>query len=190
MITANAIAAIDWLFEQSIRQHSTAGPEDICAIDIMPDAGPGSSQGKRHLVALTISSYLFRLVALFDFDTQEATTAHLARMAGKPDQQLDGQALGDAYAEMVNMICGGVNRGLAAVFRHSGMSTPFVLESTCAGYLPMLDPTQGRLLKVAINDSVRFDIMLCTCVAAGTTLDFHIDRHQIEDTSAGELELF
>lgn len=190
MITPDAIASIDRLFEKSIRDRSLAGPDDFCEVAIVPDVAPSAVEGKRHLVALTISSYLFRFVALFDFGRDAATLAHLAKLAHSPESALEGQALADAYAELVNMICGGVNRGLSTVFRHSGMSTPFVLESTCAGHLQILDPARYSTFKVTINGSVRFDVLLCVCLAPDTTLDFRVDRDEAEEAAAGELEFF
>jgi hypothetical protein len=189
MITPDAIAAIHWLFEKSIRDHSLSGPDDLCEVAVLPDV-TYSAGVNRHLVALTISSYLFRIVALFDFGQDSATLAHLAKLTHSSESALEGQALDDAYAELVNMICGGVNRGLSAVFRHSGMSTPFVLESTCAGYLKILEPTRCSTFRVTINGSVRFDLLLSICLASDTTLDFSIDRDEAEGSAAGELELF
>ena len=191
MITAKASASIDWLFEKSVRDNSVLDAGDRCVITAKAEMAAPVDGAKRQLVVLNISSYLFRLVALFDFATDAATMAHLARLSRTPDKALEGQALSDAYAELVNMICGAANRGLCAELQHAGMSTPFLLESSCARYLAALAPTRVKTYEVVINDAVRFDFTVCICVAQASTLDFDIDRTEKQETaSSGELELF
>lgn len=190
MITANASAAIDWLFEKAVRDNSVLGGEESCIVTRKAEMAAPVEEAKRQLVVLNISSYAFRIVALFDFGTDAATVAHLARLSRSGDKTLEGQALFDAYAEFVNMVCGAVNRGLCAELQHAGMSTPFLLESTCSRYVSVLGPTRVQAYEVAINDGVRFNFTVCVCVANATTLDFDIDRSENEAASSGELELF
>jgi len=121
MINANTSTAIDWLFEKSVRDNSVPGPEDHCVVTRTTEIPSTDEGAKRKLVVLNISSYVFRIVALFDFDSDAATTAHLAKIARRTDQTLEGQALLDAYTEFVNMICGAVNRGLSAARLDTGM---------------------------------------------------------------------
>jgi hypothetical protein len=187
MITPRASAAIDWLFEQAI--HDTCTPSDGSACVLTRLDAPPANEGKRQLMVLNISSYLFRLVALFDFALDEATAAHLS-----PDSRaaarLDGQALLDACAERVNMICGAVNRGLSATFWHAGMSTPLALESSCVQHVDILQPEQVSVSRIDIGTSVRFHLTVCVCPARGSTLDFDVDRTVATADAAGELELF
>lgn len=191
MITANASASIDWLFEKAVRDNSVPDAGDRCVVTAKPETAAPVDGTDRQLVVLNISSYVFRIVALFDFDTGAATAAHLARLLRRHDKELEGQALLDAYAELVNMICGAVNRGLCAEFQHPGMSTPFLLETSCARYLSALAPTRVKSYEVVINDAVRFDFTVCICVANASTLDFTIDRTEKQElASSGELELF
>lgn len=191
MITANASTSIDWLFEKSVRDNSVLDAGDRCIVTAKAEMAAPIDGANRQLVVLNISSYVFRLVALFDFATDAATVSHLARLSRSPDKALEGQALADAYAELVNMICGAVNRGLCAEFQHAGMSTPFLLETSCAHYLPALAPTRVKSYEVVINDAVRFDFTVCICVANASTLDFTIDRTEKQEVaSSGELELF
>ncbi len=135
MISAKASAAIDWLFEKSVRDTSTPGPEDHCRVIRKPEMDLPDDAEKRQLVVLNIASYVFRIVALFDFDTDTATTTYLAKMLRSKEAQLKDQALLDAYAEFVNMICGAVNRGLGEAFL-AGMSTPFSLKAPARGMCP------------------------------------------------------
>jgi hypothetical protein len=190
MISASATASIEWLFEKALRDNSILGPEDACVVRIKADMPPPVESATRRLVVLNIASYVFRIVALFDFDTNAATLAHLARIMRRGDEILDGRALLDAFGEFVNRVCGEVNRGLSANFRHAGMSTPFILEHTCLGYLSILKPSHVSSFEVTVNDAARFDVIVCICVDSETSLDFHVDRSAQEDAASGELELF
>lgn len=188
MISPRAHAALDWLFEKSVRDTCVIGPEDHCAVIRQPQIVPADEAAKRQLVVLNISSYLFRIVTLFDFDTDAATSAYLGRLV-RSKESLKDQALCDAYAEFVNMICGAVNRRLGEAFP-AGMSTPFLLENTCSRHVSLLAPARMQPFDVVINDSVRFNFTVCICMAEETVLDFDIDRSEPEDASSGELELF
>jgi hypothetical protein len=190
MITDKAKAAIEWLFEQAIRGNSTLEPGGQCLIHRRSESSVPPEDTRRHVVVLTISSYTFRVVALFNFPCDAAMVGHMARLSRSPDAQLAGQALADAFAEWVNMICGAANRGLCTRFRHVGMSTPAVLESTCPRHVGILNPEHTRLIEVQIDDTVRFELLLCVCVAAESTLDFDVDRTIPEADAGGELEMF
>lgn len=190
MITANTIAGIESLFVKSVQDSCVVELGDHCVVRHVESLDSPAESARRKLVVLNISSYVFRIVILFDFDTDAATIAHLAKIARSTEEKMEGQALLDAYAEFANMICGAVNRSLCAQFRHVGMSTPFFLESACVQYVSMLNPTQVQAFEVVINDSVRFDFTVCLCVADDVTLDFNVAHLEQADSSNGELELF
>lgn len=190
MITQSAIAGIEWLFEKAVRENSVSGPEDSCSLSKLAVAKEVKDNEKQHLVVLTISSYLFRIVALFQFNKDQATIEHMARLSRSQTPELDEQALVDAYAELVNMVCGAVNRGLGTPFPHIGMSTPYALESSCANYMAALQPQYTQHYEVSVGDSVRFNLSLCLCAGADTSLDFRIDTYEAEEEASGELELF
>lgn len=190
MISANAVNSIEWLFDKAIRDNSTPEPDDRCTVEVKSGMSPLVESAAHRLVVLNISSYAFRIVALFDFGTDAATLAHLAKIMHRGDETFERQALLDAFGEFTNRVCGEVNRGLTANFRHSGMSTPFILANSCLSYLSVLEPSQVRSFEVAINDTVRFEAIVCICVDSETSLDFQIDRSAQEETSSGELELF
>ncbi|WP_156970618.1 hypothetical protein [Andreprevotia chitinilytica] len=185
-MTPRAVAAIEWLFEQSIQDNIHAGSGENSRFDKRKITQ--AEQGERKLVVLNISSYLFRIVALFDFDSSPSTVQYLQRHSRSQD--LQGQLLLDAYAELVNMICGKVNRALCEAFRHAGMSTPFFLESSCAAYVDLLEPTHAQTYEVAIGDDVRFNLIVCICSSDDGQVDFDVDRTAQPEEIGGELELF
>lgn len=189
MISESAKSSIAWLFEEAIRDNSIADAGDHCKIKYSKATTP-QHHADGHLVVLSIASYMFRIVALFNFKKNAATTKHLAKISRCADQDLRGQALDDAYAELVNMICGEVNRGLRTDFHHSGMSTPFALESSCAQYVSILTPTEVQFYEVTINDDVTYDLIVCICTSGSACLDFVVDRSSKEKDTSGELELF
>ncbi|GAB2181459.1 hypothetical protein DLREEDagrD3_16820 [Denitratisoma sp. agr-D3] len=189
-ITPNSVAALEWLFEKSIKENSVTSTDDNCAVTRLNAPG-GTVEGKnRKLIVLNISSYTFRVVALFDFDLNDVTTEHLAKVLRSPKGDLKGQSLLDAYAEFVNMICGTVNRQLSSEFRHVGMSTPLFLDTECASYADILKPAQTMRFDVTVNEATRFKIAIFVCIAKNATLDFHVNRFDVAEASTGELELF
>lgn len=191
MIKPNAIASVRWLFEKAIRENSGSDIGASCEVTVSPGLGEEvEGDARRHLVVIGISSYLFRIVVLFDFDSSPETLAYLARCTGSESGALQGQLLADAYGELVNMICGAVKRALHEIFPHTGMSTPFVLESACAKYVCTLNPACSLSFAVRLNDGMNFHMTVCLCVAAGTVLDFSVDRSEREAESSGELEFF
>lgn len=190
MISQTAKTGIEWLFEKAVRANSISSAGDTCVLTKLPVDKPLSSNTNQQLVVLTISTYLFRIVTLFQFNDDAPTNEHMALMTRSQTPDLDAQALSDAYAELVNMVCGAVNRGLGVPFPHIGMSTPYVLESSCADYTAALEPECLQRYEVAINDSVRFNLTYCVCAGADTSLDFRIDTYEVQEESTGELELF
>lgn len=190
MISRDAREAIEWLFAKAIREHSTKDPADSCEIDVHAGRGATGDAPTSDLVVLNISSYLFRIVAFFEFERDSGMKAHLAGLLGLDERALDEHVLLDAYAEFVNMVCGAVNRGLSAHF-HAGMSTPFFLESACVDHVAILHPTETLSLTATINGTARFRLTLCIQVASNETLDFRLDRHEEQQVeSNGELEFF
>jgi hypothetical protein len=190
MISANAVAAIRHLFEQSLREHCTGGAEDKCLITNSIETGPAEAGDRHQVVVLNISSYAFRIVILFQFNEDVATAAHLAKISHRVGKSLEGQALLDAYSEFVNLICGKVNRDLGKAIFHSGLSTPFFLESTCARYLSILKPTQTHIIDAVVNNDVHFSLTICICTAPDVSIDFQVDQSTQVETTTGEMEMF
>jgi CheY-specific phosphatase CheX len=194
MISTNAVAAIKQLFEQSLREHCVSGPEDQCHVTSLNEMDAvrdkAETREQQQLVVLNISSYAFRIVILFEFDEDAATTAHLAKISHRTVNSLQGQELLDTYSEFVNLICGKVNRDLGKAIFHSGLSTPFFLESTCAQYVSVLKPSHTHFIEALVNSVVRFKLTICICTAHDATIDFQVDMSKQAETSTGEMELF
>ncbi|SFN05171.1 hypothetical protein SAMN05660284_00403 [Formivibrio citricus] len=189
MIGANAGVALEKLFERAILDNAATGAEQRCAVARNHGVAVQDKAANRPLVVLNISSYLFRIVALFEFGTDARAIEQLARATRSP-AKLEGQALRDACAEFANMLCGAVNRSLCKQFRHVGMSTPFVLENTCAQYLAMLEPSLTQSFTVSVDGAEWFGLTVCTCTADGIALDFSADEVVQEEAMSGELEFF
>lgn len=190
MISAKSIAAIDWLFEKSVVDHCVADEQGSCTTKLSHGVPATQESADRHLVALNISSYQFRIACLFDFDTGQPAAAYLARLSRSTQPILAGQALHDAYAELVNMVCGAVNRGLHGALLHTGMSTPNVLDRSCRRYINLLAPAHVSHIEVVIEPALSFGLTLCVCLAPKAELDFDIERHAAAEVSSGEIELF
>jgi len=189
MITLGSLSAIEWLFRNSIEENCKAGG-DASRVLVHARSGQIGSLKNRQLVALNISSYTFRIVTLFDFSTDRAAIARFDKQFAGDENISKDTKLGDTIAELTNMICGSVNRRLGDTFRHAGMSTPMLLDHSCAQYISMLDPTHVMQLEVVIEDSVCFDLTICICVGANVTLDFDVDRSSHQESGSGEIELF
>lgn len=189
MITPRTIAALEAVFERSLRE--TSVPSDDSRIEIgRRTAFSGPVQEKRRLLVLTISSYEFRIVVLFDFNLDAHTESYFAQLFRSPEPRIAGQALADAFSEYVNMICGTVNRLISSENRLTGMSTPFVLETSCKAHIQRIHPEQTLIFNVKIGDAMKFDLVLCLCVSNGARLDFEVDLGSQEQTVGGELEMF
>ena len=185
MLSTRATAAIEQLFERSILENIDPQRHGSCRV--VSGEGPESHkpEDERRLVSVGISSYLFRIVALFDFGTDPATLCHLQNQSS---QALSGQMLADVYAELANMICGNVNRTLARVFRHSGMSTPTFLETGCSQFVGLLHPDLHLGFIVSTPEGMRFH--LSVAASANQDVDFEIEEEAQEEQCAGELEFF
>lgn len=190
MISANAISSIDWLLEQALRNNIIPGNDGSCVISHLTESAVAVDDTNRHVAVITISSYIFRIVFLFNFQRDAATEAHMALLARTGDKKLSEQALNDAYAELVNMVCGAVNRALSEPFRHVGMSTPFALESSSARYLSILKPSHVLTYEVVVNVEMRFEVIACICCDDESNIDFVVDRTVHEESASGEMELF
>jgi hypothetical protein len=190
MISTNAVAAIKRLFEQSLRENCTSSPDDVCVITDVSGVAQTEQSEQHQVVVLNISSYAFRIVILFEFNEDAETTAHLAKISRRDSKTLQRQDVLDAYSEFVNLICGKVNRDLGKAIFHSGLSTPFFLESTCARYLSVLKPSHTHILDAVVNGDVHFCLTVCICAADDIAIDFEIDLATQVETTTGEMEMF
>lgn len=185
MITHRTLSTLEHTFRQALKETSSG----IGAIE--SQAQPESdSSGERRLLALTLSSYTFRIIVLFDFRLDASTTTFLATLFRNKERNFTERALTDALSEYVNMVCGNANRLLASESLHTGMSTPFLLETTCKKHIQKIGPEQNLVLRVKADEAVEFELVLCICTAKGTTLDLEPRPQETAETFSGELELF
>ena len=190
MITQTAIASFERLLESALLDHCGPLSDSGGTVRFLPSSATGDGAKNHRLLALSISTFMFRVVMLFDFSPAFLNAGALVKAADAVEPEIKTNAQHDAYPEFVNMVCGYVNRGLQATFRHSGMSTPFVLETGCQAYLSILEPDYVIRAEVALSDSQRMFAMLALCVADGVALDFRAETEAAADEAAGELELF
>jgi hypothetical protein len=200
---------IEQAFHRSLRTSLIRKPEDVCAIAPAPTPGlsaqplpgakpapagqrgparqsspagePGSvGQPGEILLVVTISSFVFRLLTLFQVGADPATHAYYVSAAQ--------QSLDEAFREFANMCCGALNRELAEQIPHLAMSIPYTLSSQCLAFLGELRPSFLSTSAVTINDSVRLQVTLCMCCSAA--VDFVASAAPVAETTAGELEMF
>lgn len=154
-------------------------PSDTCTVEPLK-AGPAETpQEGVTLFVITISSFAFRLLALFQIDADGAARQYFQRNRSEP--------LDEAFAEVTNMCCGALNRELSSHFEHLAMSTPFRLSSQCLAYLDDLRPHYLARYVVTINAAVRVQCALCICCSG--PVDFAI-TDQSAGVQGGELEMF
>jgi hypothetical protein len=153
-------------------------------------------------VVLTVSSYLFRLLAIVYFRDDAATRAFFAGTSaaetidaagaeGSPvTATLTEQEFLDRIGECGNMLCGSLNRDLGRHFPHVGMSTPNIIDRDCMRYVDLLGCGLKRHYRISLPDDLVMHASLC--VSDYGTVDFHVEpaAAQEEDVSTGELEFF
>lgn len=183
MISQHAQAGFEHVFKQGLQSSLAPGADDRCDITEVPNTDEASSV---QVVMLTISSFLFRLIVLIHFSSNEATREHFARINGKQLDQMDDQGFQDAIRESGNICCGALNRDLLPHFPHMGLSTPNILHRNSADHLEALKYGFIKHVRVVVNDAVTFYATLCVCESGA--LDFEVDVNAQEVT--GELELF
>ncbi|MES2258193.1 MAG: hypothetical protein V4724_06720 [Pseudomonadota bacterium] len=164
MISEQAKAGFDQLLSRALLR--SAGTADdaatqVAVLDGMPEFP------ETNVVALTISSYLVKLMVMIYFTPQQASV--------------------DAIGESANLCCGILNRDLSVFFPHIGMSTPNILFKQSALHLQSLPHSHLQHFRVA-TESGKF-IHATLCVFAYDAIDFTVD-HQQQPEETGELELF
>jgi hypothetical protein len=128
---------------------------DHCSIVPTSEAWTESKSGGRILL-MTVSSFTFRLIAVFQVADGQPTNDYYTQGAG-------GKTLDETFSEFANMCCGALGRELFAQFRHIGMSIPYLLEWQCARYLQELNPRMISSYDITIQDAARVKATLCLC---------------------------
>ncbi len=184
MITERAKASFDRLLVSSLR---TGMPVGGASVSIEPIASLDKIKEKK-IVILTVSSYLFRLMAILYFKPDAATRAYFNRNAAEGAPELTDDEFYDRVAECGNVCCGSLNRDLGKHFPHVGMSTPNIIDKDCMRYVDLLGCGLVKHYQVELEGGLTMYASLC--VADYGLVDFHVDPIVEEDASIGELEMF
>jgi len=128
---------------------------DQCTITPSTQAWTEPKSGGGVLL-MTISSFTFRLIIVFQVSEGQLTRDYYAQGAR-------GKTLDETFSEFANMCCGALGRELFSQFRHIGLSIPYLLEWQCAKYLGELNPRMISTYDITIQDSVRIKATLCMC---------------------------
>ena len=132
------------------------------------------------LLVLTVASYVFRLLTIFHVGRDRVSENYFTRSD-------PARVFSEVFGEIGNLCCGAMNRELGRHFAHTGMSTPYLLESRCLPFLGELKPTYVAQHRITINDSLVMHATLCLCAYA--PIDFRVDSESAGEAT-GELELF
>jgi hypothetical protein len=183
MITARASSAFARIARDALRSGLGVSESDWTTQELgWDEAAPG-----RNVVILTVSSYLFRLVVLIHFDEGAATWSHFG---GDVDGQRDLQVLHDRVSEFGNVVCGALNREIAKVFPHLGMSTPNVIDRHCVDFLGHLGVGFRHHLRVQLADGLVLHGRLAVCEYADIDFDLPAAAPEEVEAETGELEMF
>ena len=185
MITERAKASFDRLLQAGLKSGlpSHSGP-----VVIEPVAELVKIKEKK-IVILTVSSYLFRVMAIVYFKPDAATRALFNGAAPEGAPPLGDQEFLDRVAECGNICCGTINRDLGKHFPHVGMSTPNIIDTDCMRYVDLLECGLVKHYRLRLGGDVTMHASLC--VTDYGTVDFHVEpRLEEEEVSTGELEMF
>ncbi len=183
MITERAKASFERLLLSSLKNGMpVAGASvDVSAFDSL------ALIGEKKIVVLTVSSYLFRLMAILYFKPDAATRAYFNRNAADGAPALSDDEFHDRVAECGNVCCGALNRELGAHFPHVGMSTPNIIDRDCMKYVDLLGCDLVKHYRVVLDGELTLYASLC--VASYGMVDFHVDSAAAAEVDTGELEL-
>lgn len=190
-ISHGACAAIDNLFERTLRDISVVDADDSCSVmPCDPPVGGFTEAVPRRLATCNISAFGFRIVIFYEFAVDAATTGFLRRKFRLAESDGDDGFPADACMEFINMATGAAKGMLGAAVPHNGMSTPALLEDGCRMHVAVLKPAHVRSLEILTSCGCRFHVSYCICVGNKSKVDFSIDMRAPEPEPVGELEMF
>jgi len=184
MITDRAKASFDRLLVSSLRSGMPVGG---ASVDVEPLKELGKIKEKK-IVILTVSSYLFRAIAIMYFKPDAATRAYFNRNAEEGAPPLTDDEFYDRVAECGNVCCGALNRDLGPFFPHVGMSTPNIIDKDCMQYVDLLGCGLVKHYGIVLNGGLTMYATLC--VADYGLVDFNVKPSADAAVDTGELELF
>ncbi len=184
MITERAKASFDRLLVSSLKSGMPVGG---ASVDVEPLKELGKIKEKK-IVILTVSSYLFRAMAILYFKPDAATRAYFNRTADEGAPPLTDDEFLDRVAECGNVCVGALNRDLGPFFPHVGMSTPNIIDKDCMQYVDLLGCDLVKHYRIVLNGELTMYATLC--VADYGHVDFHVDPAVEVAVDTGELEMF
>ena len=184
MISDRAKASFDRLLVSSLK---SGMPVAGARVDVEPVQALGKIKEKK-IVILTVSSYLFRAIAILYFKPDTATRAYFNRTAEEGAPPLTDEEFLDRVAECGNVCCGALNRDLGPFFPHVGMSTPNIIDKDCMQYVDLLGCGLVKHYKIVLEGELTMYATLC--VADYGLVDFHVDPAVEVAVDTGELEMF
>ena len=184
MITERAKASFDRLLVSSLRSGMPVGG---ASVSVEPVAVLEKTKDKK-IVILTVSSYLFRALAIIYFKPDAATRAYFNRNAEEGAPELSDEEFYDRVSECGNVCVGALNRDLGPFFPHVGMSTPNIIDKDCMQYVDLLGCGLVKHYKVVLAGELTLHATLC--VADYGLVDFHVDPTVEVEVDTGELEMF
>jgi hypothetical protein len=184
MISDRAKASFDRLLVSSLK---SGMPVAGASVAVEPVATLDKIKEKK-IVILTVSSYLFRLIAILYFKPDAATRAYFNRNAEAGAPELGDDEFYDRVAECGNVCCGSLNRELGGFFPHVGMSTPNIIDKDCMQYVGLLDCGLVKHYRIVLDGELTMYASLC--VADYGLVDFHVDPAVESAVDTGELEMF
>jgi len=183
MISSRARNSFDEMLTLGIKASMGGSSPEACDISILTDL---AEIKETRVVVLTVASFVFRLMVLIYFSPDDETKAYFARINNMDPAEMSDQAFMDAIRESGNICCGTLNRELARVVPHVGMSTPNIIERECVNYLASLKGGHLQHFRAIVDGSRQFHLSLCVRDYADIDFDWAVEETQ----SAGEMEFF
>jgi hypothetical protein len=184
MITERAKASFDRLLVSSLKSGMPVGGASVYVESVKELDGIK----EKKIVILTVSSYLFRAMAILYFKPDAATRAYFNRNAEEGAPALSDEEFYDRVSECGNVVVGALNRDLGASFPHVGMSTPNIIDRDCMRYVDLLGCNLTKHYKIVLAGELTLYASLC--VADYGLVDFHVDPAVEVEVDTGELEMF
>lgn len=180
MISEQAKQGVEFIFIKAAKANLALGADDV--VDILPITGVNVTEfPEPTIIVLTISSFLFRLLAIFHIDEANPELKEYFTK-GSTDQSLV-----DVLSEIGNLCCGAVNRDLHNYVPYLGMSTPYALDSKCMSFVNELKPGFVGGYEITINNTIQMHASICFCEYQ--PIDFAVEMSAAEEDT-GMLELF
>lgn len=184
MISNRARKSFDEMLMLGIKASMGGTYPETCEITVLADPKVIRDTS---VVMLTVASFVFRLSVMIYFSSDDATKASFARLNNIDPAEMTDQVFLDAIRECGNICCGTLNRELARVCPHVGMSTPNIIERECVNHLESLNGGHLQHFQATVDGGKKFHLTLCVRDYADIDFDWSMPE---ETRTAGEMEFF